>query len=128
MLPSLIPVLQIGVTAVVPLVGTLLFINDKFEGKKRGIMAFVLGSISQLIIVIMVFSLLLVAPLEGTLGLATILSATVSGMVMLSPSYALAYLFYGLDHKKPDGKIFLILLILLGIVLGIWNAIVIGRM
>lgn len=127
MLPSLILVFQMGVTSVVPLIGTLLFINDKFEGKKRGVVAFVLGTISQLIIVIMVFSLLVISTVEGTLGLTTILTATVSGMVMLSPSYALAYLFYGLDHKKPDGKIFLILLLLLGITLGIWNAIAVLR-
>lgn len=127
LLPFIIPVLQIGVMAVVPLIGTLLFINDDFDGRKRGVLTFVMGTIAQLITVVMIFSLLAMEGVEGELGLATIISATLSGMFMLSPGYGFAYLFYGLDHKKPDGKVFLLLFVLLTIILGIWNAIAVFR-
>lgn len=121
-LPILIPVLQIGVTAVVPLVGALLFIKDEFDGRKRGILAFAYGTVAQLITVSMIFNLLGSGVVQGVLGLGTVISATVSGMTMLMPGYLLAYVFFGLDAKKADGKIYMILVVLLGLLLGFWNA------
>ncbi len=121
--PFLGAVMEINIMAVVPLVGSLLFVKDEFEGRKRGLLGFALGSVSQLLALSMVMNLLPSGVVTGPLGFETVVTATLTGLILLIPGYALAYLFYGLDYKKADGKIYFIMFGLLGIIIGVWNAI-----
>ena len=125
----LLPNAQAVIMITIPSLITLFFINDGLQGAKRGSISFLLSSVSQIFLILMLFIIPALNEPTDVMNLFEtvrfIIGFTLGGIMFLVPGYLLGLLLYDINLKKPAGKRYIMLCGALSLLLLIRNTVVI---